>query len=78
MSRKIPQLSGLQVIKLFCNKFNFTCEAGAKHAKLKGVIKGQLRIFPVPLHKELAKGTLLAIIRESGLKRDEFLDALNE
>ena len=32
--------------------------------------------IPVPLHKELAKGTLLAIIKQAGLTREEFFELL--
>jgi|TARA_B100002003_G_C13878427_1_gene429026 predicted RNA binding protein YcfA (HicA-like mRNA interferase family) len=34
------------------------------------------RRLTVPNHKELVKGTLRAIIRQSGLTRDEFLELL--
>ncbi len=30
----------------------------------------------VPLHDELASGTLLSILRQAGLNREEFLDLL--
>ena len=32
--------------------------------------------IPVPLYKELAKGTLKAIIEQAGLTQDEFLNLL--
>ncbi|MBS3138186.1 type II toxin-antitoxin system HicA family toxin [Candidatus Woesearchaeota archaeon] len=32
--------------------------------------------IPVPLHKELAKGTLLSIIHQAGLTREEFMQLL--
>lgn len=74
MSKKLPTVSGWQLVKLFCNQLNCSSAPGGRHFKIKGVIKGQLRIFPVPIHKELAKGTLLAIIRESGLTKEEFIE----
>jgi len=33
-------------------------------------------VVPVPRHKEIKRGTLLAIIAEAGLTKDEFLDLL--
>ncbi len=30
----------------------------------------------VPLHKEVDRGTLLEIIRQSGLKKEEFIELL--
>jgi hypothetical protein len=66
------------LLKFFCNKFNCSSSPGGKHAKIKGIIKDKLRIFPIPLHKELAKGTLLAIIKEAGLSKEEFIELWNE
>ena len=34
------------------------------------------RLVVVPAHNPIAKGTLRAVIREAGLTRNEFLDAL--
>jgi predicted RNA binding protein YcfA (HicA-like mRNA interferase family) len=39
---------------------------------MKGVYKNSLRIFPVPQHKELKKGTLTGIIRQAGMTLEEF------
>lgn len=78
MSRKLPIVSGEELVKFFCKKFGFVGETGRKHYKLKGVIKNKLRIFPVPIHKELAKGTLLEIIKQAGLTRKEFLKLWNK
>lgn len=33
-------------------------------------------VVPVPRHKEIKKGTLMAIITEAGLTKEEFLDLL--
>ena len=74
MSKKLPIISGSQLVKFFCNKFDFSSTPGSRHLKLKGHIKGKLRVFPVPMHRELAKGTLLGIIKEAGLTKKEFLE----
>jgi len=37
--------------------------------------KGNLRTV-VPLHSDLSPGTLLAILRQSGISRDEILELL--
>ncbi len=78
MSNKLPTVSGDQVIRFFCKKFGFSAQPGGRHYKLKGMIKDKLRVFPVPMHKELAKSTFLSIIQESGLSRDEFLRLWHE
>jgi predicted RNA binding protein YcfA (HicA-like mRNA interferase family) len=36
----------------------------------------QMRRLTVPNHRELAKGTLRALIREAGLTKDEFVNLL--
>jgi predicted RNA binding protein YcfA (HicA-like mRNA interferase family) len=43
------------------------------HVRLKGVWAGQTRVVIVPNHPEIAAGTLLSIIRQAGMSRDEFL-----
>lgn len=39
-------------------------------------MKGRGRTFAVPLHPELDRGTLRAILREANVSVEEFLDAL--
>jgi len=46
------------------------------HVRLKGSWLGQTRIVVVPNHQEIAVGTLLSIIRQSGMSREEFLGFL--
>jgi predicted RNA binding protein YcfA (HicA-like mRNA interferase family) len=36
----------------------------------------QMRRLTVPNHRELAKGTLRALIREAGLTKDQFVNLL--
>ncbi|MBI4392789.1 MAG: type II toxin-antitoxin system HicA family toxin [Euryarchaeota archaeon] len=42
------------------------------HVRLKGIVRGATRVVVVPNHPEIAPGTLLSIIRQSGLTRKEF------
>jgi predicted RNA binding protein YcfA (HicA-like mRNA interferase family) len=35
-----------------------------------------MRRLTIPNHRELAKGTLRAIIREAGITKEEFIDLL--
>jgi predicted RNA binding protein YcfA (HicA-like mRNA interferase family) len=70
---KLPVLSGFEVIKLLA-RLGFT-QLGqhGSHVILIKEVEGR-RLKPVvPLHKELAPGTLLSIIKQAGLTRDEFL-----
>ena len=64
---KLPVLSGKELLKILQN-------AGFKIARHKGshvsLSKEHYRTV-VPLHDELAKGTLLAILRQCGLNKDD-------
>ena len=46
------------------------------HIILKKEISDKIVAVVVPNHDELDKGTLLEIIRQAGLKREEFLELL--
>jgi len=48
------------------------------HLKLAGEVGGVRRIVIIPLHAGLAPGSLLSILRQSGLGREEFLARLKE
>ena len=68
--KKLPRLSGKEVIKALCKKdFKIIRQKGS-HIILKNNKK---KVVVVPNHKELDKGTLIEIIRQSGIKREEFL-----
>jgi len=71
---KLPILSGKKLIKILS-------KLGFKHIRTKGshVIlnkqdkeKGKITV-PVPLHPELAKGTLKSIMRQVGIDLEELL-----
>ncbi|MDX6383466.1 MAG: hypothetical protein QOK48_1039 [Blastocatellia bacterium] len=71
----LPRVSGREVVKALL-------KAGYEHDRQRGshIILRQ-RIDPhrriiVPDHKEVAKGTLRSIIRETGLSVGEFKDLL--
>ncbi|TYO96576.1 type II toxin-antitoxin system HicA family toxin [Desulfallas thermosapovorans] len=68
---KLPVLSGTQVVQLL-SQFGFVKVAQkGSHVKLKGVRNGMSRIVIVPLHKELATGTLASILRQASLSIEE-------
>ncbi len=73
---KLPVVSGRKVIKALK-------KVGFEERRRKGshviVVKetgGGRKAVVVPDHRELDVGTLLEIIRQAGLKRDEFLKLL--
>ena len=74
--QKLPRLSGKEVIKLL-NKVGFVpVRQKGSHVILKKQTKSGTKALVVPLHDEIDRGTLLEIIRQAGLKKEEFLELI--
>jgi predicted RNA binding protein YcfA (HicA-like mRNA interferase family) len=71
---KLGNISGKEAVKAF-EKAGWLArgQAGSHLVLTKAGIRANLT---VPLHPELAPGTLRSLIRASGLTVDEFLDLL--
>jgi len=73
---KLPRLSGREVIKaLLKTGFKEARQKGSHIILIKQSTKGK-KALVVPNHKEIDKGTLLEIIRQAELTRDEFFKLL--
>lgn len=74
--QKLPRLSGKEVIKAL-SKVGFVSvrQRGSHVIMIKETEQGK-RSTVVPVHPEVDMGTLLEIIRQAGLTREEFLDLL--
>lgn len=73
---KLPRVSGLEVIKaLSRNGFNVARQKGS-HIILVKEQNGKKHAVVVPNHKEIDKGTLLEIIRQSGLTKEQFINLI--
>ena len=72
---KLPVLSGHEVIKILSKTGFISKRQKGSHVILVKEAE-EKRAVVVPLHKEIDKGTLLEIIRQAGLKREEFLDLI--
>jgi len=72
---KLPILSGFEVIKIL-GKLGFR-QLGqhGSHVILIKEVNGRKLKPVIPLHRELAPGTLLSIIKQAGLTKDEFLES---
>ena len=69
---KLPVLSGREVIRIL-SKIGFAEKRQkGSHVILIKETEGSKKALVVPLHKEIDPGTLLEIIRQAGLKREEF------
>jgi predicted RNA binding protein YcfA (HicA-like mRNA interferase family) len=72
MSR-LPLCSGQDAIRAF-QKLGYQVDhQTGSHVILR---HPEMRRLTVPNHRELAKGTLRALIREAGLTKDEFVNLL--
>ena len=69
---KLPTLSGRELIKLLEKAGFSVVRHKGSHVSLQ---KGQFRTV-VPLHDELAKGTMLAILKQCGMTRDDLARTL--
>ncbi len=67
----LPTLSGREVVRAFARDGWQMARQRGSHIIL--VKEGHMATLSVPDHKEVAKGTLRALIRSSGLSADEFL-----
>ena len=68
---KLPRISGSNLIKILTKHFGFrVLRQRGSHVTLTN----DLVFLTVPLHKELDKGTLRAILRDANISRDEFFD----
>lgn len=72
---KLPSLSARDVIKILAKIGYEVDHQKGSHIILRN-IEPPYRRLTVPSHPEIAKGTLRAIIRQSGLTPKEFLKLL--
>jgi predicted RNA binding protein YcfA (HicA-like mRNA interferase family) len=72
---ELPRISGREVVKALKKKGYEQDRQRGSHIVLRQTESPHRRVT-VPDHKEVAKGTLRAIIREVGLSVEEFKDLL--
>ena len=70
---KLPIMSGLDVVKLLTKIGYAVDHQTGSHFILRNKEPPHRRLT-IPNHKEVAKGTLRAVIRQSGLTKEEFLN----
>lgn len=73
MQKKLPRLSGKEVIKVLAKiGFVIARQKGSHIILTKQTVEGKKAVV-VPNHGEVDRGTLLEIVRQAGLKKDEFI-----
>lgn len=73
---KLPRISGKELIKLLAKMGFQVARQKGSHVILKKETETGTKAVVVPLHDEIDKGTLLEIIRQAGMKKDEFLQLI--
>ncbi|MFI5349538.1 MAG: type II toxin-antitoxin system HicA family toxin [Elusimicrobiota bacterium] len=73
---RLPALSGKDAVRALAKIGFHAVRQSGSHIVLQKPIPGSSVTVVVPNHPELAKGTLRAIIRKSGLNVDEFVALL--
>lgn len=69
---RLPVLSGKEVVRLLKKAGYRPIRQRGSHMVAQKIDGGMTKTVVVPMHNELAKGTLRAIIRQAGLTVDEF------
>lgn len=73
---KLPRLSGKEVIRALGKAgFSSIRQRGSHVVMVKNTAERKIPLV-VPMHKEIDTGTLLEIIRQSKMTREEFLNLL--
>ncbi len=72
---KLPIISSKEVIKTL-TKIGYEVDHQTGSHIILRQKQEPYRRLTIPNHREIARGTLRAIIREAGLSREEFLDLL--
>ena len=66
-------ISGKQAIKILCREFGFYfISQKGSHVKLKKKIGREEIVTVIPLHKELARGTLRGILELAKINEEDF------
>jgi len=73
---KLPVISGKELIRVLKKAGFVEVRRKGSHVSLQKVTAEKTFKTVVPLHRELAKGTLLDILRQTGLNKDELIELL--
>jgi predicted RNA binding protein YcfA (HicA-like mRNA interferase family) len=73
---KLPSLSGERVIRALKRAGFVELRQKGSHVSLERRVGEKVFKTVVPMHSELAKGTLSDILKQCGLKVEEFLELL--
>jgi predicted RNA binding protein YcfA (HicA-like mRNA interferase family) len=72
MSSSLPVISGRQAIAAFAKLGYAVMRQRGSHVRLINSIRRECRPLTIPLHPELDRGLLRALIRTAGISVEEF------
>jgi predicted RNA binding protein YcfA (HicA-like mRNA interferase family) len=76
MSPKLPVISGEDLIRVL-RKFGYEiARQKGSHVRLRNAVEPRRLPVTVPLHKELARGTLKNILSDAAISPEELFEAL--
>lgn len=73
---KLPVISGKELVRALKKVGFVEVRRKGSHVSLQKVTAEKTFKTVVPLHRELAKGTLLDILHQTGLTKDELIELL--
>lgn len=68
MSHKLPVIFGEDLVKYLVRQGFDPKRQASSHI----VMQKEWRVFSVPLHRELKKGTLMGILKQAGIDVEDF------
>jgi predicted RNA binding protein YcfA (HicA-like mRNA interferase family) len=68
MSHKLPVISGEDMVKFLVKQGFSVRRQTSSHI----IVQKEWRVFSIPLHHELKKGTQIAILKQAGIILDDF------
>ena len=74
--RKLPLISGKKLIAALKRDGFIEVRQKGSHVSLQKITSGRTYKTVVPLHRELAKGTLLDILQQTELEKDDLIELL--
>ena len=73
---KLPVVSGSDVLKLLQKEGFVAVRQKGSHVSLHKKIDNKTMLVVVPMKREIKKGTLLSIISQAGMTREEFINKI--
>ena len=73
---KLPVVSGSDVIKMLEKEGFLVVRQRGSHVSLHKKTDNKTVLVVVPIKEEVKKGTLLSIIKQAGMAREEFIKRL--